>query len=1206
MNLLRSRALRIAAFGLALVACNSDRVLAPGTLLTPGSTQRLGGASLPTVRIAEFHYDNPGTDANEKIEISGPAGTDLAGWTIVRYNGANAAAGVTYASPAGPTITGIIPASCNGRGVLVFSYPQDGLQNGGNDGFALVDNNGVLVEFLSYEGVMTASNGIAAGRVSTDVGVSETGTASAPPVSSIQRQPDGTWILATAGAVNFGVCNDDNGSVVTPVAASVTVTPATATINQGTTQQYTATAYDASNNPIPGAPITWAATPASIATISASGLATGVGAGDASITATSGSATSTPVTLTVNAAAPYTPPDIRFSELHYDNGGNDVGEAIEIEGPINTNLAGWSIVLYDGNGGGTYGSVVPVNGTLTGTCNLRGVISISFPVNGLQNGSPDGFALVDNNGVLVEFLSYEGTMTGTAGIATGITSRDIGVAEVGNENAGLSLHRSADGQTWSGPTSADFGFVNACGGPPPSSITFSGRSPTSDPALPIGFEGQIFASEKIGGVTQTTTITWSSDTPAIASIDQNGVFRSLSAGSAILRATATDGATATIAMPTSVGTQSSVNYQGNTEFGIPTDADNSDDFIVTHAEFTSSYNKNLGHPNWVSERLDANNYGIQDRCNCFTFDPELDAAGFLHLTTNDYTGSGGAAGFGIDRGHMTRSADRTASDLDNAHTYWFSNVIPQAAAVNQGPWADEEVVLGNFAKAGKEVYVISGGAGSQFSLKGEGKIYMPASVWKVAVIMDGGKGLSDVHSPSDVQVIAVIMPNVSTIGSDWTAYKTTVDAVEALSGYDLLSLLPDNLENAIEANDQIPTARVTGPSTGNEGSALSFDANTSTDPDAGDVLTYSWTFGDGTTGTGVNPSHTFADNGTYTVTVKATDSHNVYSTATLTVTINNVAPTGTLNPGSTNEGSPYTLALSNVTDPSTVDAASLTYQFDCGDGAGFNAVSSSNSRSCASVADDAVRTVQARVIDKDGGSNTYSSTVTVLNVAPTITNIAAPAAPAKNGTIVSITTDFADVGVNDTHAVKVQWGDGGISNENVGSALTKVSKHIYAKAGIYTVTVTVTDDDGGAVSQTTSIIVYDVYAGFVTADSYIGGTTARLLGNVQYNTAGVLSGYMTLVGSPILPVTIKTFDYLVVTGADTATFQGTGVLSDKTPVGVYVRSIDGNRSTPASSDKIRIRVWTLNTGVVLYDSAPGADDLSTPTTTMTGNFAIHS
>jgi DNA/RNA endonuclease G (NUC1) len=517
-------------------------------------------------------------------------------------------------------------------------------------------------------------------------------------------------------------------------------------------------------------------------------------------------------------------PNIRFSEIHYDNVGTDVNEAIEIEGPTGTDLTGWSIVLYNGTAstttgkpaGAMYGSTV-LTSALTGSCSGRGALVVRYPQDGLQNGSPDGFALVDASGQLVEFLSYEGTIVGADGPAAGVTSTDIGVGEVFGANTSTtgtqSLARSADGATWSVSSPNTFGSVNACGTPPAptTSITFSGRDPLDDPPLPVGFEAQIFATYKKDGVTTPTTITWSSDTPAIASIDQNGVLRALSAGTAVLRATASDGTTATYSLPTIVATMSSADYAGNTEFGDPNDGNPSDDFIIRRPEYTTSFNRTRNTPNWVSFRLDNTNYGTQDRCNCFTFDPELDAAGgFTHITTADYTGAGAFAGYGIDRGHMDRSFDRTAGNLDNATTYYFSNIVPQAADLNQGPWAIMENYLGSLANGGgKQVYVIDGVAGNKGTLKNEGKVVIPEYTWKVAVIMNDGQGLPDVHSTSDLQVIAVAMPNIPGIRNvDWHTYEVTVDSVENLSGYDLLALLRDDIERAVEANNQPTVARM--------------------------------------------------------------------------------------------------------------------------------------------------------------------------------------------------------------------------------------------------------------------------------------------------------------------------------------------------------------------------------------------------------------
>ena len=62
-------------------------------------------------------------------------------------------------------------------------------------------------------------------------------------------------------------------------------------------------------------------------------------------------------------------------------------------------------------------------------------------------------------------------------------------------------------------------------------------------------------------------------------------------------------------------------------------------------------------------------------------------------------------------------------------------------------------------------------------------------------------------------------------------------------------------------------AATDGPYTGMEGSAVTLSGAASSDPD-GDVLTYNWDFGDGTTGTGATPQHTYADNGNYVVTLR--------------------------------------------------------------------------------------------------------------------------------------------------------------------------------------------------------------------------------------------------------------------------------------------------------------------------------------------------
>ncbi|HEX6162128.1 MAG TPA: DNA/RNA non-specific endonuclease, partial [Vicinamibacterales bacterium] len=100
---------------------------------------------------------------------------DLSAYSLALYNGSNPALGVLYPVNTVRALSGVIPNQQNGFGAISFAYAPDGIQNGTSDGIALV-RGATVIQFLSYEGVVTASNGPAMGLTSTDIGVSETGT----------------------------------------------------------------------------------------------------------------------------------------------------------------------------------------------------------------------------------------------------------------------------------------------------------------------------------------------------------------------------------------------------------------------------------------------------------------------------------------------------------------------------------------------------------------------------------------------------------------------------------------------------------------------------------------------------------------------------------------------------------------------------------------------------------------------------------------------------------------------------------------------------------------------------------------------------------------------------------------------------------------------------------------------------------------------
>ncbi|GER04671.1 hypothetical protein JCM17846_23530 [Iodidimonas nitroreducens] len=132
-----------------------------------------------------------------------------------------------------------------------------------------------------------------------------------------------------------------------------------------------------------------------------------------------------------------------FNEVHYDNDGRDQGEFIEIAGLAGTDLSGWSVELINGNGGAVY-NTINLGGILGNDLNGFGFETLNFDTNGIQNGGPDGMALVDNTGRVVQFLSYEGTFTATSGAALGLSSTDIGVRETSSTPIGFSVQVSGN------------------------------------------------------------------------------------------------------------------------------------------------------------------------------------------------------------------------------------------------------------------------------------------------------------------------------------------------------------------------------------------------------------------------------------------------------------------------------------------------------------------------------------------------------------------------------------------------------------------------------------------------------------------------------------------------------------------------------------------------------------------------------------------
>ena len=182
-----------------------------GTGGTGGTDAGTGGTdagTAPSVWINELHYDNTGGDADEGVEVAGTAGTNLAGYTLVFYNGASTG-GTAFMEYDTETLSGTISNQQNGYGTIWF--PVAGIQNGNPDGVALVDDLGKVLFFLSYGGTFTAADKAASGMLSVDIGVSEAGNSavghSLQLTGTGNKYSDFTWAGSAAhtrGAVNTG------------------------------------------------------------------------------------------------------------------------------------------------------------------------------------------------------------------------------------------------------------------------------------------------------------------------------------------------------------------------------------------------------------------------------------------------------------------------------------------------------------------------------------------------------------------------------------------------------------------------------------------------------------------------------------------------------------------------------------------------------------------------------------------------------------------------------------------------------------------------------------------------------------------------------------------------------------------------------------------------------------------------------------------
>jgi DNA/RNA endonuclease G (NUC1) len=506
-------------------------------------------------------------------------------------------------------------------------------------------------------------------------------------------------------------------------------------------------------------------------------------------------------------------PLIVITELMANPGGtvqDSSGEYVEIynAGRFPVNMRG--LIVNDASGAGIGAAdtiptdfIVPagayrVMGRSQNTAKNGGITvhylythKIGGTATGLQfsNSAADYFRIKTAAGVTIDSAGYtSATTSAKAGF-----SRELTNAALDNSNT--------DGASWAQATTnyestnkGTPGAVNSTSSslPPPGAPATVTLLPASVQLSP-GATAQLSATAKDSlGQPASTTFTWTSINSGVASVSGSGLVTAVAAGSTGIIATSSNGKadTATVVVQ-------SIDYLNHVEFGTPGDGNPSNEIILVKPQYITSYSPARGGPNWVAWNLNATHFGGADRCNCFSADAQLPDSVY-HVVTSDYTGSG------FSRGHMVMSSQRTATAAENAVTFLMTNILPQQQDQNGGPWLKLEVFNSELAQdSAKELYILAGGtySASPATLNGAGKVAIPSTEWKIVVILLRGQTLADVHSAADIRVIAVNMPNVAGIQANgWQMYKTTVDAIEAATGYDFLADLPDGIEAAVEAS----------------------------------------------------------------------------------------------------------------------------------------------------------------------------------------------------------------------------------------------------------------------------------------------------------------------------------------------------------------------------------------------------------------------
>ncbi|UCG69529.1 MAG: right-handed parallel beta-helix repeat-containing protein [Thermoplasmata archaeon] len=256
-------------------------------------------------------------------------------------------------------------------------------------------------------------------------------------------------------------------------------------------------------------------------------------------------------------------------------------------------------------------------------------------------------------------------------------------------------------------------------------------------------------------------------------------------------------------------------------------------------------------------------------------------------------------------------------------------------------------------------------------------------------------------------------------------------------------------------------------------------------------------------------------------------------------------------------------------------------------------------------------------------TDTAFESVNVLNADPQIVEIISPIDPKSVGTPIDISAPFTDQGILDDHTAEINWGDGTITNgliDEADGSGTVTGSHPYTIPGVYLITLTLWDKDGGEDTITTEyLVIYDPCGAFVTGGGIIDspegayGPDPSITGKAGF---GFVSKYKKGANEPDGNTQFRFhaadfrfqsthYEWMVVSGPK-AMFKGSGEINGEGDYGFILSAIDGEQPGGGGKDKFRIKIWEKDTNYVIYDNNRDMDEYGDPTTVLThGSIKIH-